>query len=90
MAIMIYEENLLNFIILIYFKISLYENNGSKIDLLSLNWFLKKYVLDWKYINLTIILQKSWRRFLYHKYKISIGFKVILKMICLIILTWFS
>ena len=43
---MIYEENLLNFIILIYFKISLYENNGSKIDLLSLNWFLKKYVLD--------------------------------------------
>ena len=28
MAVMIYEENLLNFIILIYFKIS-NENNGS-------------------------------------------------------------
>ena len=46
MAIMIYEENLLNFIILIYFKISLYENNGSQIYLLSLNWFLKKCALD--------------------------------------------
>ena len=62
MAIIIYEENLLNFMILIYFKISLYENNGSKIYLLSLNWFLKKCVLDWKYVNLTRILQKSWRK----------------------------
>ena len=33
MAIMIYEENLLNFIISIYFKIS-YENNEPKIYLL--------------------------------------------------------
>ena len=43
---MIYEQNLLNFIILIYFKTSLYENNGSKIYLLSLIWFLKKCALD--------------------------------------------